>query len=185
MPGAPPGILAVGRLHPQKDFTTLIRAFATLRKRPVRLVILGALSRSNPGYAGELIALAETLGVADDVAMPGFVDNPIAFMARAAVFVLSSRYEGLGVAIIEALACGCPVVSTDCPSGPSEILERGRFGPLVPVGDYVALAQAIEAVLDHPPPAEILRARAEFFSVDKAVDQYLGLLLPALPGASS
>jgi glycosyltransferase involved in cell wall biosynthesis len=179
-PGAPPVILAVGRLHPQKDFATLIRAFAKLRRRPVRLVILGAVSRPNPGYAEELSALAEALGVADNVAMPGFVDNPFAFMARAAVFVLSSRYEGLSVALIEALACGCPVVSTDCPSGPSEILEHGRFGPLVSVGDYAALAQAIEAVLDQPLPAEILRERAGHFSVHQAVDQYLQLLLDAL-----
>ncbi len=94
--------------------------------------------------------------------MPGFVDNPYAFMARAAVFVLSSTYEGLPGVLIEALACGCPVVSTDCPSGPREILDQGRFGPLVPVGDDAALAAAIEDVLDHPPPAERSRARADF-----------------------
>jgi len=184
--GAPPVILAAGRLDPQKDFTTLIRAFATLRaKRPARLVILGAVSRLNPGHAEELSALAETLGVGDDVAMPGFADNPFAFMARAAVFVLSSRYEGLPGALIQALACGCPVVSTDCPSGPSEILEHGRFGPLVPVCDDASLAQAIEAVLDHPPPVETLQARAGHFSVHRAVDQYIELLLPAPPAAGS
>ncbi len=110
--------------------------------------------------------------------MPGFVDNPYAFMARAAVFVLSSTYEGLPGVLIQALACGCPVVSTDCPSGPREILDHGRFGPLVPVGDDAALAAAIEQVLDTPPPSERLRARAELFSVDRAVDRSLELLFP-------
>jgi len=114
--------------------------------------------------------LAETLGIADDAAMPGFADNPFAFIARAAVSVLSSRYEGLPGALIQALACGCPVVATDCPSGPTEILEYGRFGPLVPVGNDASLTDAIEAMLDHPPPVEILRACAKHFSVQRTVD---------------
>jgi len=97
-------------------------------------------------------------------------------MARAAVFVLSSLYEGLPGVLIQALACGTPVVSTDCPSGPREILDNGRFGPLVPIGDHAELAMAIEAVLDLPPSAERLRMRAELFSVDRAVDNYLKLL---------
>jgi glycosyltransferase involved in cell wall biosynthesis len=174
--GEPPVILAAGRLHPQKNFPTLIRAFAQLRaKRPARLVILGAANPKMLAYAEELKALSGTLGVAEDVAMPGFVDNPLAFMARSSVFVLSSLYEGLGIVLIESLACGTPVVSTDCPSGPREILDHGRFGPLVPIGDHAELAMAIEAVLDDPPPAERLRARAELFSVDRAVDNYLKL----------
>ena len=153
--GEPPVILAAGRLHPQKDFPTLIRAFALVRaKRAARLVILGASSPTEPAYAAGLKALAGERGVADDVAMIGFVDNPFAFMARASVFALSSLYEGLPGVLIQALACGCPVVSTDCPSGPREILDHGRFGPLVPVGDEAALARAIEAMLDDPPPAE-------------------------------
>ncbi len=134
-----------------------------------------------PAYSAELQGLPATLGVAEDVAMPGFVDNPLAFMARSSVFVLSSLYEGLPGVLIQALACGCPVVSTDCPSGPREILDHGRFGPLVPIGDDTALAKAIEAILDDPPPAERSRARAELFSVDRAVDNYLKLLLPSLP----
>jgi glycosyltransferase involved in cell wall biosynthesis len=175
--GEPPVILGVGRLDPQKDFATLLRAFAALRsRRPVRLVILG--SGLGSAYAGSLQALAIELGIADAVDLPGFAHNPLAFMSRAAVLVLSSRYEGLGNALIEALACGTPVVSTDCPSGPREILDGGRFGPLVPVGDAAALADAIEQVLDHPPAADSLRARAQVFSVERAADAYLELLLP-------
>jgi glycosyltransferase involved in cell wall biosynthesis len=116
--------------------------------------------------------------VAEDVAMPGFVDNPYAFMARAALFVLSSTFEGLPGVLIQALACGCPVVSTDCPSGPREILDDGRFGPLVPIGDAAALAAAIEQALDNPPPSERLRARAGLFSVERAVVNSLELLFP-------
>jgi glycosyltransferase involved in cell wall biosynthesis len=178
--GEPAVILGVGRLHPQKDFATLLRAFAALRsRRPVRLVILG--SGLGSAYEADLQALAAELGVADAIDLPGFVRNPLAFMSRAAVFVLSSRYEGLGNALIEALACGTPVVSTDCPSGPREILDDGRFGPLVPVGDAAALADAIEQVLDHPPPAEHLRMRAQLFSVERSADAYLELLLSLRP----
>lgn len=180
--GEPPVILGAGRLDPQKDFATLIRAFTRLRaRRPARLVILGGASATAPACRAELQALPGALGVAEDVAMPGFVDNPYAFMARAAVFVLSSLYEGLPGVLIQALACGCPVVSTDCPSGPREILDHGCFGPLVPVGDDAALAKAIEAVLDDPPPAARLRARADLFSVDRVVDNYLELLFSSPP----
>ena len=109
--------------------------------------------------------------------MPGFVENPYAYMARAAVFALSSSYEGLPTVLIEALACGCPVVSTDCPSGPREILDEGKYGRLVPVGDDAALAQAICDTLDHVPPREKLIERARFFSVDRATEQYCRVLL--------
>jgi glycosyltransferase involved in cell wall biosynthesis len=174
--GQPPVILAAGRLQPQKDFATLIRAFAVLRSsRPARLVILGAGTEFE---RAALTTLATELGVARDVEIPGFAHNPFAFMSHAAVFVLSSRYEGLGNVLIEALACGTPVVSTDCPSGPREILEDGRFGRLAPVGDAVALAQAIERTLDAPLPPERLRARAERFSAARAAEDYLDLLLP-------
>jgi len=97
-------------------------------------------------------------------------------MSRSAVFALSSRYEGFGNVLIEAMACGCPVVSTDCPVGPGEILEQGRYGPLVPVGDDAALALAIERTLDAPPRDSVLRARAADFSVDRSVDRYLAVL---------
>jgi glycosyltransferase involved in cell wall biosynthesis len=174
---APPVILAVGRLHPQKDFPTLIRAFARVReRRRARLLILGE-GDERPA----LEALSQSLGMADDVAMPGFVDNPFAYMARAGVFVLPSAFEGLPGVLIQAMACGCPVVSTDCPSGPREVLENGRHGPLVPVGDDVSLAAAIEAVLERPHPADQLRGRAAFFALDQAVDRHLDLLLGGLP----
>jgi glycosyltransferase involved in cell wall biosynthesis len=114
--------------------------------------------------------------VADDVDLPGFVANPFAYMARASAFVLSSLYEGLPGVLIQAMACGCPVVSTDCPSGPAEILDGGRFGSLVPVGDELAMAEAIVASLDHPIASERLRARAQLFSVERAVDRYVDLM---------
>jgi glycosyltransferase involved in cell wall biosynthesis len=184
-PGAPPVILSAGRLDPQKDFATLIRAFARLRaRRPARLVILGAVNPTKPEYTDELRALAARLGIADQVSLTGFRDNPFAYMSRAAVFVLSSTYEGLGNVLIEALACGTPVASTDCPSGPREILDGERFGPLVPIGDDAALARAIEAVLDDPPPPEQLQARAEMFTVKRAVDSYLQLLFPCAPAGN-
>jgi glycosyltransferase involved in cell wall biosynthesis len=177
--GEPPVILGVGRLHPQKDFATLIRAFARLRaERRARLIILGAAGPGSPGEAEELKTLAAQLGIAEDVDMPGFDHNPFAYMSRASVFALSSAYEGLGNVLIEALACGTPVVSTDCPSGPREILDHGRFGSLVPVGDVDAMAAAIGKTIDNPPPPEHLRARAQLFSVERSADAYLELLLP-------
>jgi len=139
--------------------------------RPARLLILGEGKKRTT-----LEALARKLGVASDVGLPGFVDNPFAYMARAAVFVLSSAWEGFGNVVAEALACGCPVVSTDCPSGPAEILDGGAYGPLVPVGDDAALAKAILSVLETPPDPERLRARAALFSVDRVADQYLEVL---------
>lgn len=144
--GQPPVLVGVGRLARPKDFPTLIRAFALLRQqRPARLLILGEGDDLN-----RLEALVRELGVTDDVALPGFVDNPYAYLARAAVFVLSSISEALPTVVIEALALGTPVVSTDCRSGPREILEDGRLGRLVPVQDPQALADAIAATLDEP-----------------------------------
>jgi glycosyltransferase involved in cell wall biosynthesis len=174
----PPVILGAGRFVEQKDFSTLIRAFARLRRlRPVRLVILGGgkdEAKTKAAHA-TLIQLAVAQGVGDDIALPGLVSNPLAFMARAGVFVLSSRYEGLPTVLIEALACGCPVVSTDCPGGAREVLESGRFGELVPVGDDAAMAEAILRTLDRPPDPERLMARGQLFSVAPATDAYLGL----------
>jgi len=179
--GAPPVVLGVGRLGRSKDFTTLIKAFARLRtERPVRLLILGGTDKANKWdeRRGQLMALAAGLGVtADDVLLQGFVPNPFAYMARAAVFVLSSLYEGFPNVLVEALACGCPVVSTDCRSGPAEILDHGRFGPLVPVGDDLAMAQAIGAVLDAPTDPHRLQARAALFSYEQAIDSYEAILL--------
>ena len=178
-PGQPPVVLGVGRLDVQKDFPTLIRAFARLRsKRPARLIILGATR--DPARTAErqreLRELAVGLGVGDDVDLPGWVTNPFAWLAKAALFGLSSRYEGLPAVLVQALACGCPAASTDCPAGPREVLLNGALGPLVPVGDHEALGEAMARVLADPPPRDALLARAADFTVDASADHYLRLL---------
>jgi glycosyltransferase involved in cell wall biosynthesis len=167
-----PVIIGSGRLEEQKDFGTLLRAFAELRmKREARLVILGQGSQDIA-----LRRLARHLGVSEHVAFPGFVTNPWAYVGRARVFALSSLHEGLGNVLIEAMACGTPVVSTDCPSGPSEIMEAGRYGPLIPTADPSALAAAIGEALDRPVSRDILQSRARFFSIEAAAAGYLGAL---------
>jgi glycosyltransferase involved in cell wall biosynthesis len=172
-PGQSPVFVAAGRLTVQKDYPTLLRAFAELRqRRAARLFILGVGELHD-----ELVAQADGLGIGADVEFAGFQENLFAFMSRAAAFVLSSAWEGFGNVLVEALACGTQVISTDCPSGPAEILDGGKFGRLVPVGNTSALAAAMEAALDHPLPAEMLRERAQIFSVDAALDRYLPLLL--------
>jgi glycosyltransferase involved in cell wall biosynthesis len=179
-PGAPPVVMSAGRLGAAKDFPTLIRAFAQVRRaRPAHLVIFGQgkSAAKTAKRVAALLALAAEHGVAADVALPGFVANPFAYMARAATFALSSVNEGLPGVLIQAMACGCPVVSTDCPSGPAEILAGGRYGRLVPPGDAAALAEAILATLDAPPPAGLLRERAGWFSVERAVAQYERVML--------
>ncbi|MGB5963090.1 MAG: glycosyltransferase [Coleofasciculaceae cyanobacterium] len=141
--GEPPIILGVGRLEPQKDFDTLIRAFALVRQvYPCRLVILGKGIEEQ-----KLKDLTIEIGLEHDVAMLGFVENPYIYMAKSAVFVLSSAWEGFGNVIAEALALGTPVVSTNCLSGPAEILDNGKYGQLVPVGDTKEMAEAILRVL--------------------------------------
>ncbi len=171
--GTTPVILGVGRLAAVKDFATLIRAFAEVRReRTAKLMILG----EGPERRA-LEAFAEELGLTKDVEMPGFVHNPYAVMARAAVLVLPSRWEGSPNVLVEAMACGTQVVATDCPGGAAEILENGRFGRLVPVGDFGRMAEAIEGALDDPVSAEQLRKRAGDFSAARAVDAYLELLL--------
>ena len=178
-PGQPPVILGVGRLAPQKDFPTLLRAFARVRRpSSARLVILGEGPdpEATAKRRAELAALAAQVGIADRFALPGHTENPFAWMARAAVFVLASTHEGFGNVVAEALACGCPVVSTDCPSGPAEILEGGRWGRLVPVGDEAAMAAAIEATLAAPPEPAALRQRGAAFGVEAAVDRYEAVL---------
>lgn len=137
----------------------------------MRLLILGDGEKRR-----ELEDLADSLGVRQDLALPGFEENPFAYMARAAVFSLSSIYEGLGGVLIQAMACGCPVVSTDCPSGPKEILQNGTQGPLVPVGNDAELARAIQLQLDAPRNEEQLKARAANFSVGRSVDEHLEVL---------
>jgi glycosyltransferase involved in cell wall biosynthesis len=173
-PGAPPVALGVGRLVPQKGFASLVRAFADVRaRRPARLVILG-----EGAERGALEALARELGVGDDVHLPGFDHNPFRWMARAAVFVLSSQFEGLPGALIQAMACGCRVLSTDCPGGSREVLADGALGPLVPVGDAAALARGISALLDEAARGPRATYPTDRFTEQATVDAYLRLLEP-------
>ena len=170
--GAPPVVLGVGRLVPAKDFGTLLRAFVEVRaKRPARLVILG-----EGADRAALEKLTAQLGIQADVRMPGFDPNPLRYMSRSAVFALSSVHEGLPGALIQAMACGCRVVSTDCP-GAREILESGRRGPLVPIGDPPALARGILALLDEADrsPARVPHP-VERFGEKRAIDEYLEIL---------
>lgn len=174
--GQPPVILAVGRLSEQKDFSTLIRAFKQVRdSRPARLLILGEGDRR-----AELEALVQSLQIAEDVSMPGWVENPYPYMKRASMFVLSSRWEGLPGVLIEALYAGIPLVATDCPSGPREVLADGEYGQLVPVADVNALAHAMGKVLAHPParPPEESWLR---FEMNRVIDQYIDVLLDDQP----
>ena len=171
--GQAPVVLSVGRLTAtnQKDFPSLIKAFAQVRsRRPARLMILGEGEQR-----AKLEAMVKQLGLERDVNLPGFVANPYPYMTRASVFVLSSRWEGLPGVLIEGLYCGAPLVATDCPSGPREILKDGQYGQLVPVGDSNALARAIEISLDGntpSPPAESWHA----YELEAVVSQYVSLL---------
>jgi len=176
-PGEPPVILGAGRLTAQKDFPTLIRAFDLVRKElPARLLILGEGSDRS-----QLEALVRELRLERDIAMPGFVQNPYPYMRRASVFALSSRWEGLPTVLVEAMACDCPVVSTNCPSGPAEILEDGKWGRLVTVGDYGGLGKAILSTINSP--RKNVRERAAFFSLERSVNEYLRVLFPqGVPG---
>jgi len=168
----PPVLLTVGGFKPAKDHATLLKAFAIVRKeQTVRLVILGEgkLRKS-------LTSLAENLGITEDLEMPGFVENPYQYMARASLFVFPSVFEGFGMVLVEALACGCPIVSTDCPSGPAEILGQGRFGTLVPIGEELSLARAITDALETRHDKAMLIARGKAFSLDCATEKYLELI---------
>ncbi len=167
-----PVVIAAGRLHFVKGFGELLQAFAILRKTcDARLLILGeGKERRN------LEQQVEKLGLGDAVQLPGRVGSVAPWMARSDLFVLSSRREGLPAVMIEALAIGLPVVSTRCPSGPEEILDNGRCGTLVEIGDIEGLARAMENVLTGSPvDREALRARAAEFSLDRALQHYLDL----------
>ena len=167
-------VLTTGSFKAQKNHSVLIRAFAKLRDHSdSQLMLLG-----DGGLRDQITSLARTEGVADRVLMPGFVADPTPYYRSADLFVLSSDYEGFGNVIVEALACGLPVVSTDCPSGPAEILENGRYGRLVPVGDADALAAAMAEALAATHDREALKQRAAYFSVERAADAYLRLLFP-------
>ena len=165
-------VVGVGRLVEQKDFVTLIKAFEIVqRDQDVRLLILGEGPERR-----RLEDLAASLGLSDKIEMPGFIDNPWPLMAQASVFALSSRWEGWPNVLAEALALGLPVVSTDCPTGPNEILDNGKYGLLVPIQDPPALATAIARTLQDPPPSTQLQQRAQKWSVETITDQYLQAL---------
>ena len=166
-----PILVNAARLVPMKDHATLIKAFAQLRdRRSARLIIFG-----EGRLRGELERLVAKLGLQQDVDFPGFYANPYPEFATASLFVLSSRFEGLSKVLIEALACGTPVVSTNCPSGPAEVLQNGRYRRLVPVGDVDELANAMEETLDAVVDRKALKRRAEDFS-PRSVDEFIELI---------
>ncbi|MGE4345676.1 MAG: glycosyltransferase [Geoalkalibacter sp.] len=168
-----PVVVGVGRLTRQKDFPTLIRAFARVRKeRPCRLLILG-----DGQDKGKLEALISELGLKSEVRLEGFVSNPYKFLRKADLFVLSSAWEGSPNVLTEALALGVPVVATDCPSGPREILAGGTVAPLVPVGDEKSLAAAILETLTHPPEPKKLIEAAAPYNLENSSRQYLEILM--------
>lgn len=170
-PGQPPLVLAAGRLIHAKGFDVLLAAFQQVQTQtPARLMILG----QGPEQAN-LQAQIETLGLHDSACLLGFTDNPYAWMRRCAVFVLSSRHEGLPGALIEAMACGSKVVATDCPHGPAEILENGRWGRLVPVDDVSALTEAMVAALQDRVTPDTAK-RAERYGLKLAAKAYSQLL---------
>ena len=152
----------------------MLRAFAELKEPQARLMLIG-----NGPLETELKAFSRSLGIADRVIFPGFEPDPTPFYKTADLFVLSSDYEGFGNVIIEALACGTPVVSTDCPTGPAEILANGKFGRLTPVDEVGAFAEAIRETLLQDRRPEELRARARDFALEQAAQAYLDLLFPA------
>jgi glycosyltransferase involved in cell wall biosynthesis len=174
--GEPPVILGVGRLTGQKAFEVLIEAFAQVRKKQrARLIILGE------GEQRSMVeALIKCLGLQADVELPGFVANPYPYMAHARLFVLSSRWEGLPTVLVEAMSLGTPVIATDCPSGPREILKNGLYGPLVQVDDPGALALAMQKSLANYRPC-LPQESWKRFEMEFVTDQYLNMLL----GASS
>ncbi|MCX2739941.1 glycosyltransferase [Pontibacter anaerobius] len=165
-------IVGVGRLTEQKDFATLIRALSMVRKeKDIALVILG-----EGALRQQLEELVEELGLADHVLMPGFVKDPLCYVSRASALVVSSEFEGFGNVIVESLGVGTPVISTNCPSGPSEILEDGKYGALVPVKKPEAMAKAILGTINFPPEPSILIDRAKEFAVPHIADQYLSYI---------
>lgn len=167
-----PVILAVGRLHQAKDFGTLLLAFSKfLSHQPARLIILG-----DGPERSSLEAKVRELGIGDFVDLPGFSLNPYSFMSRSDLFVLSSRWEGFAVVVAEALACGLPVVATDCPSGPAEILENGKFGLLVPVADAEAMSEAMLRSIAETQHQYHLKERAADFAAEISGERYLALM---------
>ena len=173
--GEPPVILGIGRLAPQKNFSLLIKAFAQVRlTSPARLVIIGAGSGEEPA---KLQALAASLDLTPaDIWFAGHQSNPLKFLANARLFVLSSNWEGMSNVLLEAMSCGCPIVATDCPTGVRELLEGGRIGGIVPVGNVDAMAQAMVAQLAGMPNRDYLRREAAQYDRKKAMDCYVAIL---------
>lgn len=170
-PGEPPVVLGIGGLRRQKAFDTLVNAFARVHaERPCRLLILG-----EGRLRGDLERLAAKLGVAADVELHGFDPNPYPYLARAALFVLASRWEGSPNALTEALALGTPLVATDCPSGPREVLAGGAIAPLVPVDDVAAMAAAMTAVLEQPGDPAARRAAVSEYTMERCAANYHAL----------
>ncbi|GAQ00038.1 glycosyltransferase [Leptolyngbya sp. NIES-2104] len=171
-PGQLPVILGAGRLVKDKDFGTLIRAFAIVRQQlPCRLMILGD-GEQRP----QLEALIRQMDIDSCVALPGFVENPYPYMAGASVFVLSSVIEAFGNVLVESMAVGTPVVATNCGSGPTEILEAGKYGRLVSIANPNELAEGILATLRDPLNAELLKQRAKAFAIERIIHQYVQVL---------
>jgi glycosyltransferase involved in cell wall biosynthesis len=173
-------IIAVGSLKPQKNYPLLLDAFAKVcETRLAKLLILG-----DGPLKGHLERMVAARGLAGKVIFHGFTKNPFPYYLSADLFVLSSDYEGLPTVLVEALSCGLRVVSTDCPSGPREILADGRYGELVPCGDPEALADAMDRAFDGIYDAEVLKKRAREFEPQVAAKSYLAKLLSARTTAS-
>ena len=171
--GEPPVVLGVGRLTAQKAFNVLIEAFAQVRKsQPARLIILGE-GEERPMLEAQI----KQLGLEQDIDLPGFVSNPYPYMNQSALFVLSSRWEGLPTVLVEAMSLRTPVIATDCPSGPREILKDGQYGQLVPVDDPSALALAIQNSLENRATCAVEESWKPF-ELNCVTDQYLSVLLP-------
>ena len=179
-PGFPPVIISAGRISRQKNYELLLDAFALLRrKHPVRLVILG----DGPSRARQvLLERAARLGVSEDFRLPGYEPNPMRYFRRAGLFVLSSRWEGASNVLLEALACGCPVVATDCPTGVREQLDDGRIGPIVPINDPELLASAMARRLEEPRASEGLIEYIARFDHDRMLRAYEELLISEAKG---
>src|SRR5690625_1859385 len=169
-------VLAVGNVSKQKDYETLIRSiYKVIINRPVHLLILGGY-KTNSALFNSLTETIIELNIESNVKFLGFVENPYAYMSKADLFVLSSKWEGFGNVLVEALACGCPVVSTDCPGGPREILDNGKYGKLVPVGDADEMAKAILSSLESPTNKKTLINRGYEFTQEKSVNEYLNYI---------
>ena len=174
-------VLAVARFHEIKNHQLLLRSFAAVSfSGKIKLIILGEGTRRPL-----LQSLTTQLGLNEVVSMPGWVDNPYSFMFRSDVFVLSSNSEGFPVVLIEALACGCNIVSTDCSTGPSELLNKGQFGKLVPVDDERAMAQAISNTLQLEPNRETSKVRALEFSLDRQMAEFERMIGQVIDSANN